>query len=260
MEPACVALSTADSGAPACAANSSETATPAIQAIRPSEVTTGSACRSDRGTLRSVKRSWSDLLPSEAERPHPVAVAPGPHGDRAAQRGRVEHREVGPIRRRHAGASSARTSQVPKRQRRAPPGSPPPARRSGPEVKRTCPCSALGLHPAAQLDHSALRLVDEPPDLGRPRSGRAAPARRPLARPAGEAPAGGSRGRSPPRASRPIAPAASAPDSARASAASRSSASPSSASSAWVSAIVASASGPISRSTGSTSLRIRLRA
>ena len=38
-------------------------AIPAIQAMRPPEVTTGRVRRSERGTLRSVNRSWRDLVP-----------------------------------------------------------------------------------------------------------------------------------------------------------------------------------------------------
>ena len=45
------------------AAKRSSTATPATQTISPPDSTTGSVRRSARGTLRSVKRSWSDFEP-----------------------------------------------------------------------------------------------------------------------------------------------------------------------------------------------------
>jgi hypothetical protein len=75
--PAWDALSTADSGAPGFAANSSETATPAIQAQRPRDLAVG-------------EQILEGLRSAQAEGPHPIALAPGPNGDGRPQSRRVE--------------------------------------------------------------------------------------------------------------------------------------------------------------------------
>ena len=235
------------------------TATPAIHAIRPSEITTGSPCRSDRGTLRSVKRSGRDWyrraravasgLPRATIAPRPSRQAPSDRGRRG--RGCPPRARRAPARR---APPTSRSGRFRDHQRRL--------RRLGVASRAEANVSVLGpsLNTAPQLHHAALRLVDEPPDLRRPRSAEwHGLARGGLRQPAQ---------RQPPdrrvhlgqQISLAIAPEASAPDSASASAASPSSVSASSANSACVSAIVPSAPGPISRSTGSTSLRILLRA
>ena len=50
--------------------------------------------RRARGTLRSVNRSWSDLV-RPGRRPHPVAVAPGAHGHRRPELLGREHASPG---------------------------------------------------------------------------------------------------------------------------------------------------------------------
>ena len=110
------------------------------------------------------------LGPVEAERPHPVPVPPAPHRDRASERCRVEDGEVRPLGWPARRCSiSARTSQAPKRQTpgtvRLPSAGSSPGAGGEPDV----PVLGVRLDPAAELDHPALGLLAEPPDLRRPR-------------------------------------------------------------------------------------------
>ena len=203
-------------------------------------------------------------MPSMPSGPHAVALAPGAHHElarraprRRASRARARPGSTGP------GRSSARTSQ--RRTGSCPGRVSAPASGSGARLggaaKRTMPVLADRPHAAAEVDLAALGLARPGADLRRPARARAGPrgrrrARR--ARAARGARSAGSAARERLGADR-HAPAP-APAASSASSTTRSRSAASSASSACVSAMFRSAAGLSSRSTGSTSARIRLRA
>ena len=150
------AVITAERAEPGPSRNSSETATPATQAIRSSATSTGSRRRSERGTPRSVNRSWSDLVPSS---PSGLIRSPS-RQQRISTSRRAARRRAWPAPGRWARA----------RRRRARRGS--PSRRSG---RRPGSSGERAREPGARSRPRSARSLSRPPPSGPVRARRCRP-------------------------------------------------------------------------------------
>ncbi len=111
------ALSTAASAAPSGAANSSETATPGDPGDPLARGDDRQGAPQRAGDLAVREEVLEGLAAAEAERAHPVAVAPGADDELGLERARVQPRRRRLPRAPPGGAAiSARTSHSPKRQ------------------------------------------------------------------------------------------------------------------------------------------------
>ena len=158
------------------------TATPATHTISPPTSTTGSSPRSARGTLRSVKRSWSDLVP-----PRPSGRMRSP--SRQARTVTRAPTAAASTRPRRPGARAASTSQAPKRTLPGTASSTGSAARAS-RAEREAHRSVLGHRPQAAAEvERATALVGRARAPPRRRARERVAARRPRARRGGGAPA-----------------------------------------------------------------------